>query len=71
MRRYSRLEAIEFTLSCSDLMDLMHKAGHIPEGFMLDCDNPEQTDWPITLHVRRCELEAETLPITATEGGKP
>jgi hypothetical protein len=51
--RFSHVEAIEFTLSCSDVMELLAKAGHIPEGFMLDCDNPEATDWPVKLHVKR------------------
>jgi hypothetical protein len=53
VKRFSHVTAMEFHLSEADLYDLLHKAGKIPQGFLLDCDNPEETKFPISLHVKQ------------------
>lgn len=48
---YSKLVKICFSMTAGDVFDLLRKAGKIPEGMSLDCREPEDTDWPITLKV--------------------
>jgi hypothetical protein len=51
--KYGRLEAIEFKLSVRELMDLLRKTGELPEGFDIDRDAENYTEWPIQLNVKR------------------
>ena len=52
-KRYGRLEAIEFGLTADDIVAMLKKAGEIPEGFVLDWDAADPSDWPVLITVKR------------------
>ena len=62
--KYGRIESIEFKLSAVELLSLLRKVGEIPDGFAIDRDAENYTEWPIQLNVKRVTADTSTAERT-------
>lgn len=60
--KYGRLEAIEFKLNLREVVKMLRDAGEIPEGFEIDGEAENYTEWPIQINVKRITALSENAP---------